>query len=138
MDLLKEDARRCYAHYEQMLEKSVSRELARVILPVSTYTNLIWKMDAHNLMHFLQLRVDKKAQYEIRVYAEVILSIFAKWLPLTHAAFLEYRINAVRLSKTQVDVVRKLLAGSSEENLATAKAQMSISDWREFQTTFFQ
>ena len=106
MQLLREDADRSYDHYLWMLNETESgqtadperlgltRELARIGLSVSTYTQWYWKTDLHNLLRFLQLRADAHAQFEIRAYAEAILQIVERWVPLTHEAFLEYQMNA--------------------------------------------
>src|SRR5262249_1353834 len=104
LDLLRRDAERAYAGYAELLNGDASgapvdparpalaRELARINLSLSFYTQWYWKTDLHNLLHFLSLRADSHAQYEIRAYAEAMLSILARWVPLTYAAFLEYRM----------------------------------------------
>ena len=104
--LLRDDAERCYAHYEEMLNEDrqacprsgttgLARELARINLTLATYTEWYWKIDLHNLLHFLSLRADPHAQYEIRVYAEAMLETVRRWVPLTHAAFVKNRLGAV-------------------------------------------
>ena len=75
-------------------------ELARMVLPLNTYTQWYWKVDLHNLLQFLRLRNDAHAQYEIRAYADAMLEAMQRWVPLTHAAFLEYRMNAALISAT--------------------------------------
>jgi thymidylate synthase (FAD) len=88
LDLLKTDAARAYDHYEEMLSQDgqagLARELARMNLPANIYTQWYWKTDLHNLFHFLRLRADPHAQYEIRAYAEAMLDITAAWVPLGH------------------------------------------------------
>jgi thymidylate synthase (FAD) len=79
-------------------------------------------------MHFLSLRADPHAQYEIRAYAEVMLKILARWVPLAHAAFLEYRMNAATISATGLDVIRRLLAG---EDVDQPSSGLSPREWRE-------
>ena len=100
MNLLREDAERVYAHYEELLNEDpqgniinihkdkLARELARINLSVNFYTQWYWKIDLHNLMHFLALRADPYAQYEIRVYANLMLSLLERWVPLTYEAFI--------------------------------------------------
>ena len=120
--MLREDADRSYDHYSRMLNEpgnsdhdpdrsGLSRELARIGLSLSTYTQWYWKVDLHNLLGFLRLRADPHAQYEIRVYAEAMLEIVQRWVPITYNAFLEYRLNSTSLSATATDMVRRALAG---------------------------
>ena len=85
-----------------MLSKGVSRELARLILPVNTYTAWYWTVDLHNLFHFLALRLDSHAQYEIREYAEVIASIISHIVPDCWQAFNDYRLNSVTFTGPEV------------------------------------
>jgi thymidylate synthase (FAD) len=138
--LLREDAERAYAGYVELLNEDASgesidperpglaRELARLNLTLGFYTQWYWKTDLHNLMHFLSLRADPHAQYEIRAYAEVILETLKRWVPMTYAAFLEYRINAVTISATGLAVIRRLLAG---ENVDQSSSDLSAREWRE-------
>ena len=107
LDILREDATRTYDNYEKMLnvredgtvidpgKESLARELARMNLTLNTYTQWYWKTDLHNLMHFLRLRADHHAQYEIQVYANVMLEAMKRWVPLTYDAFVDYRQGAV-------------------------------------------
>lgn len=91
------------AVYEERLKYNVAREQARKDLPLSTYTEAYWKIDLHNLLHFLGLRMDSHAQQEIRAYADIIGNeILSRWVPLTWTAFLEHRLNAVTFSKTEL------------------------------------
>ncbi len=101
--------------YEQRFDAGVEGEQARKDLPLSTYTEAYWKIDLHNLLHFLHLRMDNHAQREIRAYAEVIgQEIVAKWVPLAWEAFLDYRRNAVLLSRIEADVAGALIANAPE------------------------
>ena len=111
------------------LEIGVSRELARIGLPVSVYTEWYWKCDLHNLFHFLRLRADAHAQYEIRAYAETIGRLVADWVPAAYAAFEDYRLGAATLSARGLDAVRRMLAG---ENVTRESTGMSAGEWREF------
>jgi thymidylate synthase (FAD) len=140
LDLLRRDAERAYAGYAELLNEDASgapidpaqpglaRELARINLSLGFYTQWYWKTDLHNLMHFLSLRADPHAQYEIRAYAEVMLGTLARWVPMTHAAFLEYRMNAALISATGLGVLRRLLAG---ESVAPEASGLSRREWRE-------
>lgn len=93
--------------------RGIARELARMNLPTNIYTQWYWKVDAHNLMHFLRLRADSHAQYEIRMYAEAILNqILSAWLPLTHEAFLDYRYDAAQFSAQEMTALRNMLSYS--------------------------
>ncbi len=131
--LLTEDANRAYDSYEAMIsqdgQQGLARELARMNLPANIYTQWYWKTDLHNLLHFLRLRADTHAQYEIRVYAEAICKIVADWVPLTWAAFDDYRLGGAALSRTGLDCIRRMLAG---EAVTEDTSGMSKGEWREF------
>lgn len=102
--------------YDERLEKGVAREQARKDLPLSTYTEAYWKMDLHNLLHFLALRMDSHAQYEIRVYAEAIGNeIVSKWCPLAWEAFMDYRFNAQGFSDIEMKVIAEIGAGNFDK-----------------------
>lgn len=95
--------------YESRIEKGVAREQARKDLPLCTYTEAYWKIDLHNLLHFLALRMDAHAQYEIRKFAETIGNeITSKWVPLTWKAFNDYRFNSLSLSHRDVEITKAL------------------------------
>src|ERR1700720_435456 len=123
LDLLRRDAENAYAGYAELLNEDASgsptppaqpglaRELARINLSLGFYTQWYWKTDLHNLMHFLSLRADPHAQYEIRAYAEVMLDTLARWVPMAHAAFLEYRLGAVTFSAAMLAVLKRMLDG---------------------------
>ncbi|WP_299362272.1 FAD-dependent thymidylate synthase [uncultured Paracoccus sp.] len=138
LEFLKGDASRAYDHYEAMLgdtapdgspQQGLARELARMNLPASIYTQWYWKTDLHNLFHFLRLRADPHAQYEIRVYAEAIARITADWVPLAYKAFADYRLGGASLSATGVAVLKRRLAG---EAVTQENSGMSKGEWREF------
>ena len=97
-----------YTHYQQLLDEGVARELARGVLPVNIYTKFIWKMDLHNLMHFMDLRLDPHAQEEIRVYAELIEKMVALKFPMSHEAFVDYVRDSYTCSRMEVELIRKL------------------------------
>ncbi len=134
LDLLKGDANRAYDHYEAMLsqdgQQGLARELARMNLPANIYTQWYWKVDLHNLFHFLRLRADAHAQYEIRVYADVICKVVGDWVPLAYAAFADYRLGGVTLSSKAIDCVRRMLKG---EKVTQETSGMSKGEWREFE-----
>ena len=133
LDWLKGDAMRAYDHYEAMIsqdgQQGLARELARMNLPANIYTQWYWKVDLHNLFHFLRLRADAHAQYEIRVYADLICDLVRAWVPLAWAAFADYRLGGVTLSAQAVAVLRRQLAG---EAVTQEGSGMSKGEWREF------
>jgi thymidylate synthase (FAD) len=140
LDLLREDSLRQYAHYTDMLNegedgapadpqrRGLARELARMSLTLNFYTQWYWKIDLYNLMHFLSLRADPHAQYEIRAYAEVMLDVLRRWLPLCHEAFLQHRLHAVTLSAAALAAVKEMLAGKA---VTQASSGLSKREWRE-------
>ena len=134
LEVLKSDANRSYDHYEAMLsqdgQQGLARELARMNLPANIYTQWYWKVDLHNLFHFLRLRADPHAQYEIRVYAEAIAACVKDWLPLAYGAFEDYRMGGVTLSAKAIDCVKRRLAG---ELVTQETSGMSKGEWREFE-----
>ena len=134
LDILKQDAAAAYDHYQQMLsddgQQGLARELARMNLPASIYTQWYWKTDLHNLFHFLRLRADPHAQYEIRAYADVIAACVRHWVPLAWAAFEDYRLGGAQLSAKGVAVLKRRLAGQA---VAFDDSGMSKGEWREFQ-----
>ena len=134
LDLLKSDANRAYDHYEAMLsqdgQQGLARELARMNLPANIYTQWYWKVDLHNLFHFLRLRADPHAQYEIRVYAEAIAACVRDWVPLAFGAFEDYRMGGVTLSSKAITVLKRRLAG---ETVTQEASGMSKGEWREFE-----
>lgn len=104
------------AAYEERLMKGVAREQARKDLPLSTYTEAFWKIDLHNLMNFLRLRMDQTAQSEIRSYATLIgEEVVQRWVPVTWSAFLDYQLNSLYLTKVEVEIVKYIVAGRTEE-----------------------
>jgi thymidylate synthase (FAD) len=140
LDLLRRDAENAYAGYAELLNEDASgspidptqpglaRELARINLSLGFYTQWYWKTDLHNLMHFLSLRADPHAQYEIRAYAEVMLETLARWVPMAHAAFLEYRMNAATISAAGLAVIRRMIEG---EEVDQRSSGLSGREWRE-------
>ena len=145
IQILKKDAEQTYSNYETLLNESsegniidesksgIARELARMNLTLNTYTQWYWKIDLNNLLHFLALRADNHAQYEIRVYADAMLDIVKKWVPLTYEAFEDYRIGGTELSAKEVNLMRKLLKG---EKVSFEEEGLSKREWSELQRKF--
>lgn len=136
LEILKADSTRAYDNYEAMIsqdgQQGLARELARMNLPANIYTQWYWKVDLHNLFHFLRLRADAHAQYEIRVYADEICKIVADWVPFAYRAFEDYRMGGATLSATALDCVRRMVAG---EQVTQETSGMSKGEWREFEVT---
>ena len=134
LDILKTDSERSYDNYQAMIsddgQRGLARELARMNLPTNIYTQWYWKVDLHNLLHFLRLRADAHAQYEIRVYADAICSVVADWVPFAYAAFEDYRLGGATLSETALECVRRMLKG---EAVTQETSGMSKGEWREFE-----
>jgi len=144
LKILTDDAQHCYDNYENMLnvredgtvidenKDGLARELARMNLTLNTYTQWYWKTDLHNLMHFLRLRADAHAQYEIRAYADVMIETLKRWVPLTYDAFLDYRQGAAHISAKGLAAVKRMIAGEqvSEEN-----SGLSAREYRELMET---
>jgi len=143
LDLLREDSERAYAGYAEMLNEDeagqprdpswpgLARELARMNLSLNFYTQWYWKSDLHNLLHFLGLRADPHAQYEIRTYADAMLETVKRWVPLAYESFLEYRMNAATISAKGLAVIRRMLKG---EPVDQASSGLSPREWRELMT----
>jgi thymidylate synthase (FAD) len=140
LDLLREDALRAYEHYEEMLNErsdasridpdrsGLARELARMNLTLGFYTQWYWKTDLHNLLHFLALRADPHAQFEIRVYAEAMLDTVQRWVPLVYDAFTEHVLGGVHLSASAWKVIRRMLDG---EVVNEEQSGLGKREWRE-------
>ncbi|WP_038972313.1 FAD-dependent thymidylate synthase [Bradyrhizobium genomosp. III] len=136
LNILRQDAERNYEHYEWMLNvhphdedrTGIARELARINLTLNTYTQWYWKIDLHNLLHFLRLRADRHAQSEIREYANQMLKVVEAWVPQTYEAFLEHRLGAISLSRTAIHVVRRMIEG---DQVTQADSGLSEREWRD-------
>ena len=145
LELLKHDAERTYNNYEIMLnerydgskidenKKGLARELARMNLTLNTYTQWYWKTDLLNLMNFLRLRADSHAQYEIRVYADIMLDTVKKWVPITYEAFMDYRVGGTEVSAKGKIVLQKLIKG---ENVSMEDSGLSKREWNELMEAF--
>ena len=140
LKILKDDAVRTYDNYEKMLNErfdgtiidekksGLARELARMNLTLNSYTQWYWKTDLLNLMNFLFLRADSHAQYEIRVYAEKMLDTVKKWVPITHAAFLDYRVGAAHLSSKGLKIIKSMING---DKISYEDSGLSKREWNE-------
>jgi len=140
LDMLKTDAVQAYDNYREMIntdeegiildesKPSLARELARMNLPVNFYTEFYWKIDLHNLLHFLSLRADSHAQYEIQVYALAMVEVLKKWTPYTYEAFMKYHFNGVRVSQQGVDIIRRLIAGEPLDQMETGMSPRELRE----------
>lgn len=139
---LKQDSEQSYAHYLEMMnlnegdnqpldpnKQGLTRELARMNLTLNYYTQWYWKIDLHNLMHFVMLRADPHAQYEIRVYADAILNIIEKWVPFSFEAFMDFRMNSVSLSAQMKEIMQRMLRG---EKVTQENSNLTAREWNEF------
>lgn len=114
---LESGQRDAYRAYEELLDRGLARELARINLPLSTYTEWYWQIDLHNLFHFLRLRLDPHAQYEIRAYAEVMLDITRAVCPLAVESFEEHRRGGVQFSRREYELLKGMMASDSGCNV---------------------
>lgn len=115
-EILLKNQSESYADYKKMLELGLAREIARISLPVANYTEWYWKIDLHNLLHFLKLRLDSHAQYEIRVYSQIIADIVKVVTPFAWEAFEDYELNSVYLSKQELLALKKIIDFKLPEN----------------------
>ncbi|MFQ5972394.1 MAG: FAD-dependent thymidylate synthase [Alphaproteobacteria bacterium] len=140
LEILRDDAARCYGHYEEMLNEradatildpdrtGLARELARMNLTLNVYTQWYWKIDLHNLLHFLSLRADAHSQYEIRAYANVMLDTVRRWVPYAYEAFDDYVMGGAHVSRTGMEVIRRLIGG---ETVTQEDSGLTKREWRE-------
>jgi thymidylate synthase (FAD) len=140
--LLKDDAARCYDHYQELLneddagqalrpgEPGLARELARINLTLGYYTQWYWKIDLHNLLHFLMLRADPHAQEEIRAYALAIGDLVRLWVPAAWEAFVDFRLEAMTLSRGEHEAVRRMLAGEAVDLTALGLSKREQDELR--------
>ena len=145
LKILKDDATRTYDNYEKMLNErydgstidegkvGLARELARMNLTLNSYTQWYWKTDLLNLLNFLFLRADSHAQYEIRVYADTMLNTVKKWVPITHAAFLDYRVGAANISSKGLKIIRSML--KEKKIIKFEESGLSKREWNELMET---
>ena len=144
LEILKQDSQKSYQHYLEMINQNpagevadpskegLARELARMNLPLNCYTQWYWKIDLHNLLHFLHLRADSHAQYEIRVYAEIMLDLVKKWVPHTYQAFINNNKTGKNFSGPSLEIIKKMLKG---EKITAENCGLSSREWRELLQT---
>jgi thymidylate synthase (FAD) len=140
--LLRQDSEQVYDHYSEMLNedeagnvrnesrKGLARELARMNLTLNYYTQWYWKIDLHNLLHFLSLRADAHAQYEIRAYADAMMDVVKRWVPAAYDAFRNYRMGGAEVSAKGLAAIRRMIKG---EPVTQESSGMSKGEWNEFQ-----
>ena len=144
LDILKKDSTNSYQNYLRMINQNekgevldsekegLARELARMNLPLNCYTQWYWKIDLHNLLHFLNLRADSHAQYEIRVYAEIMLDIVKKWVPHCYQAFIKNNKTGKNFSGPALEIIKKMLNG---EKVLQENSGLSPREWGELMQT---
>ena len=144
-DLIKKNSEQLYEDYQDLLNgkllnndeyvegEGLARELARTTLPLNYYTQWYWKIDLHNLMHFLRLRADSHAQYEIQIYAEKMVEILKKWVPLTYEAFEDYRSDSFLLSKEAAKLLKDIL---TNKKIKPSNYKLSLREIREIENKF--
>jgi thymidylate synthase (FAD) len=123
-----------FAEYTDFLENDVAREIARINLPLSTYTEWYWKIDLHNLFHFLRLRMDSHAQYEFRVYGKAIADIISEIVPLAYEAFEDYTLNSVTFTKAEFEALKIYLRNNNinqDELLALGLSKGEINEYKD-------
>jgi len=130
-----------YRDYKFLLDAGVTRELARGVLPLNIYTKFIWKMDLHNLMHFLKLRLDPHAQKEIRDFAEVIEKLVNLKFPVAYEAFVDYVRDAYTCSRMEVRLLGELIEHFEDDDESLDRlcriTGMSEREMKEFKERFF-
>lgn len=143
LSIIKEDSEKCYKHYVEMMNEDskgniidensvgITRELARINLTLNHYTEWYWKINLHNLLHFLALRADPHAQYEIRVYAQAMLDVVKAWVPYAYEAFAEHNMNGSKVSKKGMEVIRNMIEG---KEVTQESSSMSKREWSELMT----
>jgi thymidylate synthase (FAD) len=112
-----------------MIENNISRELARINLPINCYTEFYWKINLHNLLHFLYLRSDSHAQYEIREYAKEILNIVKVWVPFTYESYKNHRLDSVSFSAKELNIIKKII---NKNVISQEESLLSKREYEEF------
>lgn len=142
--LIKADSENCHRHYVEMMNEDeqgniiddnivgITRELARMNLTLNHYTEWYWKINLHNLLHFLALRTDLHAQYEIRVYAQAMLDVVKAWVPYAYEAFAEHRMHGTNISQKGMEAIRQMIGG---EEVTQESSGMSKREWAELMTS---
>lgn len=147
LDTITQLSNRAYKSYERLLNETsegkvldeeregLARELARMVLPTNYYTQWYWKIDLHNLLHFISLRADSHAQFEIQEYAKAIAEIVKEWVPLTYEAFVDYRQGALTISRIEFELIKRMLNG---EVVTQSDSGLSAREWKEFSSRFIK
>lgn len=142
LQLLQEDAVRCHRNYISMMNEDeegniiddsktgITRELARMNLTLNTYTEWYWKINLHNLLHFVALRADHHAQYEIQAYAKAIQNVIKEWVPFVYESFEEHMVHGTRISRKGMEVIRNMINGQKVDRESSG---MSAREWNELQ-----
>ena len=145
LDTITQASNRAYKAYERLLNQTaegklivedregLARELARMVLPTNFYTQWYWKTDLHNLFHFISLRADSHAQYEIQEYARAISDIVKEWVPMSYEAFVDYRQGAETLSRIEIELIKRMLRG---EKVSRKTSGLATREWKEFAARF--
>ncbi|MEJ5245881.1 MAG: FAD-dependent thymidylate synthase [Bacteroidota bacterium] len=121
-----------FQEYSELLSTGLAREIARINLPLSNYTEWYWKIDLHNLFHFLRLRLDSHAQYEIRVYAEAISKIIKQIVPIAYQAFEDYTLEAIRFSRNELNALKLLITKDLPSDERLSELGLSKREIQEF------
>jgi thymidylate synthase (FAD) len=128
--MLESSYEKAHQEYSHMIEKDVSRELARLVLPVANYTEMYWKIDLHNFFHYIRLRMDSHAQQEIQDFARTMYDLVKARLPIACEAFEDYILNSVTLSSAEIKAITDLTLRSFRDN--AEYYGMSVREWKEF------
>lgn len=129
LQLLRIDYGTQFGHYKEFLDFDLAKELARINLSVANYTQWYWKIDLHNLLHFLRLRLDSHAQYEIRVFGEAMARIIKDAVPITFEAFEDYRLGSMTFSRLELEILQANQWPTSQEKVS--KLLETINNTRE-------
>ncbi len=132
-DATEDIQRRSYSDYQEFIEVDLARELARINLPISMYTQWYWKIDLHNLFHFLRLRLDTHAQYEIRVFAQAMAEIVKEVTPIAFGAFEDYALNAVKFTKGELKLLQDALTNANIDDATAKSCGVSKRELRELE-----
>jgi thymidylate synthase (FAD) len=132
--IMENTQKQLFSEYTEFLENDVAREIARINLPLSTYTEWYWKIDLHNLFHFLRLRMDSHAQYEFRVYGKAIADIVSQIVPIAYEAFEDYTLNSVTFTKAEFEALKIYFRNNNinqDELLALGLSKGEINEYKE-------
>jgi len=131
-EMLSNTQKQLFEEYKSLLDMDIARELARINLPLSTYTEWYWKIDLHNLLHFLKLRLDFHAQYEIRIFSDKIAELIKPIVPMTYEAFEDYLLESMTFSKQELGIIKILLNKEFPDNDILAQHEIKGLEATEF------